>query len=346
MTTATLPQNISLMNSIRYTAKIYFRNKLYSKSFSIKKYGSDKALQLAIGAAAVFRKQICDTLSKVDKRPIRGFSNYNITSTGDVIGQTGLPMKLNVKNGYFTIDLYNGKGKRKTHYVHRLVAAAWLDPPDDVNKIFVNHKNLNKKDNDHTNLEWVTPGEKNLHAHENSTRNVFKAAIPKSLEGFVDMLDYPNQFMINTLGEIYNKKKNRLVASYKTDDGYMRVQLAADKCFVHVLVAKQFLPPVEGLLFINHINGIKVDNNVQNLERTDRQKNGQHAADVLGAWKKKVQQIDKKTNQIITEYESVKVASEVTKVNNTNISRCCNGGAKTAGGFIWKHCNTSIDTIG
>lgn len=341
MNTATLPANVTYRkNKNSYMARMYFRNKVYSKSFSLNKFGPDKALQSAIEAAAVFQKQISETLSKVEKRPIQGFSNYYITATGDVLGKTGLPMKLNIKNGYFTIGLYNGKGKCKTHYVHRLVAATWLDAPEDASKIYVNHINLNKKDNNKTNLEWVTPGENNLHAHENGVRSVFEATTPESLEGFVDLLDYPDRFMINNLGHIYNKKKNRLVSSYKTEDGYMRLDLAEDKWYVHVLVAKQFLPPIEGLLFINHINGIKDDNNVQNLERTNRQMNGQHAADVLGAWKKRVQQINKNTNQIIAEFDSVKSAAEITKVNDTNISRCCNNGAKTAGGFVWKHCST------
>lgn len=52
---------------------------------------------------------------------------------------------------------------------------------------------------------------------------------------------------------------------------------------------------------------------------------------------RKVQQFDKVTGEFIAEFESVKEAGEKTRTESTNISRCCNGKLKSAGGFIWKY---------
>ena len=56
-------------------------------------------------------------------------------------------------NGYRTVELWKGK-KRKRIGVHRLVAMAFIDNPD--NKPFVNHKDETRDNNSVDNLEWVT----------------------------------------------------------------------------------------------------------------------------------------------------------------------------------------------
>lgn len=62
--------------------------------------------------------------------------------------------------GYLTILLYDGRGGSKWIPVHRLVASAFLDNPDNLPQ--VNHKDENKKNNCADNLEWCT-NEYNYH---------------------------------------------------------------------------------------------------------------------------------------------------------------------------------------
>lgn len=67
--------------------------------------------------------------------------------------------------GYLQIVLVNRKGIRKTDRVHRLVAKTFIPNPD--NKSFINHKDLNKKNNYYCNLEWCTHQENLEHAWRN-----------------------------------------------------------------------------------------------------------------------------------------------------------------------------------
>lgn len=64
------------------------------------------------------------------------------------------------KRGYLRVQLFKNN-RKKNFRVHRLVAQAFIENPE--NKLEINHKNLNKKDNIVSNLEWVTGEENRLH---------------------------------------------------------------------------------------------------------------------------------------------------------------------------------------
>jgi hypothetical protein len=65
------------------------------------------------------------------------------------------------KDGYKKVMLYKD-GKRKTFFVHRLVALNFIE--NKYQKPFVNHINGKKSDNRICNLEWVTASENTRHA--------------------------------------------------------------------------------------------------------------------------------------------------------------------------------------
>ena len=71
-------------------------------------------------------------------------------------------------NGYLQVSLMHN-GKRKVKYVHKLVAEAFLNKPED--SLIVNHKDGNKTNNIVDNLEFVTYAENNQHAYDTGLHN-------------------------------------------------------------------------------------------------------------------------------------------------------------------------------
>ena len=93
---------------------------------------------------------------------------------------------------------------------------------------------------------------------------------------------------------------------------------------------------------VNHINGIKTDNSVDNLELMTLSDNAKHEHRTGLAnycWqekiKKGVRQLDM-NGVVIAEYESIHSASKHTGFRIGNISNVCNGERKSASGFLWE----------
>lgn len=68
---------------------------------------------------------------------------------------------------------------------------------------------------------------------------------------------------------------------YKHKSGYWCVsytlKAVSKSCKIHRLVAKAFLPTVEGKDCINHIDGVKTNNYIENLEWCTKAENNKHA---------------------------------------------------------------------
>ena len=95
---------------------------------------------------------------------IKGSEDYEITESGEVINtRTGKARALdfNKSVGYLQVDLYKNN-KRSKHYIHRLVAQAYMPNPDGLPE--VNHKDSNRTNNHVSNLEWVSSSGNSIHA--------------------------------------------------------------------------------------------------------------------------------------------------------------------------------------
>lgn len=143
----------------------------------------------------------------------------------------------------------------------------------------------------------------------------------------------------NGQGIIPNREK---ILTPLNSRGYLRVRLcecAVRNLFsVHRLVAETFIPNAENKPCVNHINGIKTDNRVENLEWCTYSENEQHSRYVLGKQpinKKKVNQYDLEGN-FIKQYESIADAGKSLNKKYSLISTCCSGKIKTAYGYKWK----------
>lgn len=94
---------------------------------------------------------------------------YSIDSDGNVYSEFhGNSRRLRImkpflnNSGYYRIGLFDGNGKRRVHYVHRLVAETFI--PNPSNLPTVNHIDGNKLNNRVDNLEWCTQSENVKHS--------------------------------------------------------------------------------------------------------------------------------------------------------------------------------------
>ena len=102
-------------------------------------------------------------------KPIAGFEGrYEVSNMGRVrsisFNQTGktLILKPSVSSeGYYSVGLYDGTRRQQRLYVHRLVAQAFLDNPDNLET--VNHIDENPQNNRADNLEWMDQRDNNLY---------------------------------------------------------------------------------------------------------------------------------------------------------------------------------------
>lgn len=146
-------------------------------------------------------------------------------------------------------------------------------------------------------------------------------------------------------------ESERILKPARKAKGYLYVQLSKEgktrAKHVHRLVAEAFMANPEGKPTVNHKNGNKSDNTVDNLEWTTYTENNMHSVRVLGnnkqieySIKKAVLQYDLNGN-FVAEYPSYREAQRRTGINGIDV--VCRGERqkgkkqKTAGGYIWKY---------
>jgi hypothetical protein len=174
----------------------------------------------------------------------------------------------------------------------------------------------------------------------------------KDIEGFEGLYQISNYGRVRSVDRyIIHKgktstwkqfKKGKIINPVLDDKGYYIVRLKKDKKYhkkVHRLVAEHFLPRVEGKDYVNHKDGNKLNNHVDNLEWCTFLENIQHAYSMgLNTSNKprRVQMLDLDGN-VIREFYSLHEAAREVGAEPTNIAKVCRGKRKTHMGYRWRY---------
>jgi hypothetical protein len=274
-----------------------------------------------------YNKKITNRISIIDNdtnsiwKDIIGYEElYKISNKGEVYSYKSNKIIKQIKSSiYWTIKLTNNKGKRNNFFVHRLVAFAFI--PQIENKNFVNHKDRNGGNNCIENLEWVNTSENNKHA---KNTKIFETCDRKILENFDEKYNNEELYDINFL-DIDNKKykitKDGKIYSYVTKrflkphyhNGYkiicMQINKKSVSFMIHRLIALSFIEKPDNKDFVNHKDGNKENNNINNLEWVTHAENIQHAVQIGLIKTKNIIQFNKEF-KFVKKYNSIKDAIE------------------------------------
>lgn len=147
-------------------------------------------------------------------------------------------------------------------------------------------------------------------------------------------IEYFSNYEVSNIGNVRNKKTGKLLHQHDRK-GYLSVMLfdtgLPKRHYVHRLVAKSFMENPNTLPQVNHKNGVKRDNRIENLEWCDGFYNQQHSRNVLKNGNRRVRCVETGV-----EYESVKHAAECSGSYIPNIVRACRN-ASTAAGLHWEY---------
>ena len=173
-----------------------------------------------------------------------------------------------------------------------------------------------------------------------------------------DIKDYEGIYQVSNKGRVKSlgndrKRKEKILKPVKNGKGYLRVMLSKKGkikgWLVHRLVGDAFITNPFNLPQINHINEIKEDNRVENLEYCDARYNTNFGT----AIERRAKTLSKTLTGVYNTKKSKPVKCLETDLiykssmdvqrklgfDNSSITKCCKGKLKTVGKLHWKYVN-------
>ena len=182
----------------------------------------------------------------------------------------------------------------------------------------------------------------------------------KPISGYEGFYEVSNLGRIRSLERIVEcsdgrkrKIKNRILKGSSYSGGYSGVTLHKDGCTktanIHRIVAEAFVPNPLEKEEVNHKDENPSNNHATNLEWVTHKENinygtrTERARETTTKLQGKAVQQFSKDGKLVAEYESLSAAGNATGAHVPNILKCAKGIYKTAGGYIWKYKNETME---
>jgi hypothetical protein len=153
-------------------------------------------------------------------------------------------------------------------------------------------------------------------------------------------------YLVSNLGNVYNEYTSKHLKPFANNNGYLNIDIftASDRqrFSVHRMVAMTFLENLDNLPCVNHKDGIKTNNRIENLEWCTHSENSVHAIETglssIGESHSNAKLTEKDVLEIQRLFEEGKNDKEITKLFNVT------SGVISAIrlGKTWKHVSGKV----
>ena len=173
----------------------------------------------------------------------------------------------------------------------------------------------------------------------------------KSLNNIYEVSNLGNVRSIDRIDKLGRHKKGKVLSKKIFNTGYEYVSIFANNKkqnkTIHRLVAEAFIDNFDSNLVINHKDGNKQNNCVNNLEVVTQKENIKHSWEHKLSKRTRCKKINQytKDGKLIKSYNAIMDAERETGISNSKITACCKKhyGRKTAGGYIWRYQNENYN---